>query len=104
MYPSQAYLDHAQATERTSAHDSKIWGSVHRAYAIVILAVGGIASYELKELDLAVAAAVLVATWSIIFQLIATTKLIHRSLMMIHATQERKSSGAPPSVKLQGGL
>jgi choline-glycine betaine transporter len=102
MHSSQTYLDHTETTERTSARDSKIWGSVHRAYAIVILAVGGVASYQANDINLAVAVAILVATWSIIFQLIATTKLIHRSLMLIHASQERKALGAPPNVGSAG--
>jgi hypothetical protein len=91
MYSSQVYLDRSPATESISSHDSKIWGSVHRAYAIAILAIGGIASYQLKELQLAVASAILVATWALIFQLIATTKLLHRSLMAIYAAQERRA-------------
>jgi hypothetical protein len=63
-----------------------------------VLAVGGAASYQLREMDIAVAAAILAATWSIVFQFIATTKLIHGSLMMIHASQEWKTQEAPPNV------
>lgn len=98
MHSSQTYLDHVQTTEKVSARDSKSWGFIHRGYALVVLAVGGIASYQVREINLAVAVAVLVATWSIVFQLIATTKLIHRSLMMIHASQEWRALGAPPNV------
>jgi len=91
MYLSQTYLDHMQMAEKSSAPGSRGWGSIHRAYALAVLAVGGVASYQVKDMNLAIAVAVLVATWAIIFQLIATTKLLHRSLMMIHASQERRA-------------
>jgi hypothetical protein len=87
MYASHTYFDQLRTTEKIGP---KGWGSLHRAYALGVLAVGGVASYHLRDINLAVASAILVSTWALIFQLIATTKLVHRSLMMIHASQERK--------------
>jgi hypothetical protein len=98
MNSSHAYWEHKRTIERATARDSKNWGSIHRAYALVVLAVGGVAIYQVRDMNLAVAAAILVATWSIVFQLIATTKLIHKSLMMIHASQELKTLEVPSNV------
>ncbi len=89
MYASHTYLNHMQSAGKIGNRDARSWGSIHRAYALGVLAVGGVASYKLKDINLAIAAAILVSTWALIFQLIATTKLIHKSLMMIHASQER---------------
>jgi hypothetical protein len=97
MNSSHTYLDHKRTIEQVNARDSKSWGSVHRAYALVVLAIGGVAAYQAKEMDLAIAVAILVATWSLVFQLIATTKLLHKSLTMIHVSQEWKTLEAPPN-------
>lgn len=90
MRPSQGYIDRISTTEKINSSDSRIWGSIHRTYALVMLVAGGIGSYQAKDIGLATAVAILAAAWAIVFQLIATTKLVHRALMMIHASQERK--------------
>ncbi len=91
MYASYTYVDQLRTGEKVGP---KGWGSLHRAYALGVLVMGGIASYQLRDLNLAVAAAIIVSTWVLIFQLIATTKLINKTLMMIYTAQERQASGS----------
>jgi|SRR5690242_13552823 hypothetical protein len=91
MYASPTYLDQIRAADKLGP---KGWGSLHRTYALAVLVIGGIASYQLRDVNLAVAAAILASTWALIFQLIATTKLINKSLMMINAEQERQASAS----------
>lgn len=91
MYASHTYLGQLRTEEKIGP---KGWGSLHRAYALAVLIIGGIASYQLRDVNLAVVAAILTSTWALIFQLIATTKLVNKSLMMIHAEQERQASNS----------
>jgi hypothetical protein len=88
MYASHTYFDQLRATEKIGP---KGWGSLHRAYALGVLVSDGVASYHLRDINLAVASAILVSTWALIFQLIATTKVIHKSLLMMQASQERRT-------------
>lgn len=101
MYASHTYLDQLRTVENVGP---KGWGSLHRAYALGVLVTGGIASYQLRDLNLAVAAAIIVSAWALIFQLIATTKLINKTLMMIYTAQERQANGSRAPVPARSSV